>query len=403
MRARKVRWKRTELFYGLLLLILFLSWFILYRTCSIDAYDNHLNTTPTSQIMHPLSSSHSELLYGLSKGITIRRKNFKRLNAQNKRLRVIFIVGVEGVGHHLWEDIFDQLSTYSSNIVIDKYHTKSKKQASTKLQPCLLQCFSASIWSQKSTTNTLKSSLSTNCPSCAQNMNNSCDCVLVEIQKYSKRLASDSILFLNHAMSYAFWDQNIRNHPDLNLFIDYFEGDTFDNMRNIFDVRLIVMKRDYVNAMVSSCVHRFSGCMRRIELLHTMLSVIQSQLMSIDTQFWIMLDYDDVVKRKEEYVGIISDWIGIKQEFVRNALRDAIKVKKKKEGVHLYKGIERTAWDKLRYDVTDNKDRYAYKAMKTIFYEQGKYQWPIFNSSYFLVTPANRAFLDSKYHMLTTH
>ena len=29
--------------------------------------------------------------------------------------------------------------------------------------------------------------------------------------------------------------------------------------------------------------------------------------------------------------------------------------------------------------------------------EYAKYQWPVFNSDYFLVTPENTAFLDSKF------
>ena len=63
-----------------------------------------------------------------------------------------------------------------------------------------------------------------------------------------------------------------------------------------------------------------------------------------------------------------------------------LKSRLKKEGVHLHKGVLRTAWDQLKYDVKDNQDRYAWLAMKRVFYEEGKNQWPLFNSSYFLVT-----------------
>ncbi len=73
-----------------------------------------------------------------------------------------------------------------------------------------------------------------------------------------------------------------------------------------------------------------------------MLSVMQTQLLSIDTQFWIMLDHDDIIKRKKKYIDIISDWISVVKKYVSDALIDAVKVKKKKEGVHLYKGVERT-------------------------------------------------------------
>ena len=404
MRPVKGKLTRLQILYLILVFILFLSWLILYRTCSVLPY-NEIPATPLvsiePQIRNPSSSSNSELLYGLSQGMNIRRKNFKKLISQKKHLRVIFIIGVEGTGHHLWEDIFESLQSYSTNIIIDKYYTgRNKQKSSTKLQPCLLQCFSSTMWYAKSNTNALQKHLQWNCPDCHKFINDSCHCVQLEIQKYSEKMNDGDILFLNHAFSYSFYDLSLRNHPDLNIFIDAFQGDTINHMKNIFDIRFIVMRRDYINSIVSSCVTRFGSCMKRIQFLSKMLTVIQAQLMSIDTQFWIMLDYDDLIRIKKQYVEIIGDWIGIDDmEIMRKAIMESVKVKTKKEGVNLHKGIERSGWDKLRYDVTDVSDRYAWLAMKKVFYEEGRYQWPLFNSSYFLVTPKNRAFLDSKYHL----
>eukprot|EP01084_Bolivina_argentea_P229103 386753_1 len=312
LRTQQTFWRRSQIFYAILVFILILTWFILYRTC--ESYQTEMNASthklPQSDIVNPLVSSHSELLYGLSTGLQIRRKNFKKLNRQNKHITVIFVVGVEGVGHHLLEDIFESLSEHTSNIVIDNYYTTRNRKASTKLQPCLLECFSSTIWSESVPTKSLQKSLSINCPTCMKNINNSCECVLMEIQKYSNQLSDGSILFLNHAFSYSFWDLNVRNHPDLNIFIDYFQGDTYNNMENIFDIKLIVMKRDYINSIVSSCVNRFNACIKRIQFLSKMLSVLQTQLLSIDTQFWIMLDYDHLVTNlNSEYMNILSIWL----------------------------------------------------------------------------------------------
>ena len=64
-----------------------------------------------------------------------------------------------------------------------------------------------------------------------------------------------------------------------------------------------------------------------------MLSVIQTQLMSIDTQFWIMIDYDDLIEKNQDYVDIINDWIGIEDvNAVKKAIMESVKIKKKKEG-----------------------------------------------------------------------
>ena len=276
--------------------------------------------------------------------MNIRRKNFRKLNSQNKHITVIFIIGVEGTGHHLWEDIFESLSIHSKShkIIIDSFQTNRQKKQNTnpnvkysksKLQPCLLQCFSTTIYQEKSPTDSLKKNLANpwNCPDCQSIVNDSCHCVMMEIEKYSKSMNNGDILFLNYAFSYTFWDLNIRNHPDLNIFIDYFQGDSINYMQNVFDVRFILMKRDYIKSMVSSCVARFNKCIKRIEFMSKMLSVIQTQLMSIDTQFWIMIDYDDLIEKKQDYVDIINDWIGIEDvNAVRKAIMESVKIKTKK-------------------------------------------------------------------------
>merc|ERR1712113_440947 len=87
-----------------------------------------------------------------------------------------------------------------------------------------------------------------------------------------------------------------------------------------FDVKLIVMKRQWINSIVSSCVHRFGNCAGRIIFTHAVLSIIQAQLFSLDIKYWIMIDYEDFVQRPMEYVDIIQKWLKIHdRKLIENA------------------------------------------------------------------------------------
>ena len=149
------------------------------------------------------------------------------------------------------------------------------------------------------------------------------------------------------------------------------------------------MKRDWIECIVSACVHRFGECRNRVQFYPRALSVLQSQLLGIDPRFWIMIDYDDMVTRPKAYVPIFSKYFELDKKLVETGF-SAVKASKTT--------VKKSAWDELGRGARGGKESSMIRAVKTAFYEEyAKYQWPVFNSDYFLVTPENTAFLDSKF------
>ena len=115
-----------------------------------------------------------------------------------------------------------------------------------------------------------------------------------------------------------------------------------------------------------------------------MLLVIQSQLLSIDPKFWIMIDYNDLISRARLYVPIVSKFLQMNQNVVKNAFNKVI------ESQDLQRARE-------EYDYTNKKLKRMIVINNSFYKEYNKWQWPVFNSDYFLVTPEDTQFLDSKY------
>ena len=115
------------------------------------------------------------------------------------------------------------------------------------------------------------------------------------------------------------------------------------------------------------------------------LSMIQTQLMSIDPMFWIMIDYEDFVSKPTEYIGIIDDWLQIEDKtLITNAIKKIVKASST--------STSKSGWDELDKNAKD-----LGKMVRNLLYsDYAKHQWPIYDSPYFLVSPDNRKFLDSK-------
>ena len=87
------------------------------------------------------------------------------------------------------------------------------------------------------------------------------------------------------------------------------------------NLRYIVMKRNWIETIVSSCIHRFGDCKERVRTHYNGFTWINEQLQQIKQKYWIMIDYFDLCKRPNEYAPIFSKWLNINNdELVRNAL-----------------------------------------------------------------------------------
>merc|ERR1712154_324612 len=134
------------------------------------------------------------------------------------------------------------------------------------------------------------------------------------------------------------------------------------------DMKFIVMRREWINCIVSACIHRYGDCMNRIQMQPAVLSMIQSQILSIDSKFWIMIDYEDFVSRPLEYVDIVSDWLLIKdKELIRNALKNVVNASST--------SVDKSGWNEL-----EKKSKSLAGLVRNLLYSNySKNMWPIYN------------------------
>ena len=212
---------------------------------------------------------------------------------------------------------------------------------------------------------------------------------LKSLQTQTNLLQNNSLLHIR-SYSYPFKGLTLNNFPNI-IELTIMLQDT-SILKTIFDLKIIVMKRNWIECLVSSCVHRFGHCGSRIQYLPTALDLLQSQLLAIDPKFWIMIDYNDLMQRPKEYVPIISKFLQLDKNIVQSGF-DVIDTSKINKNNKLLTDKERTnsALNELRANDRRNAVKWFYNNYNPIT------RWPLFNSDYFLVTPENTAFLDSKF------
>ncbi|ETO25427.1 hypothetical protein RFI_11710 [Reticulomyxa filosa] len=220
---------------------------------------------------------------------------------------------------------------------------------------------------------------------------NYCDCVSEQLASISQKLPDGSLLVLR-SYSYPFQDVHIYRTPDLVKLIQLAQ-DT-NKLPWIYDVKVIVLKRQWVEAIVSACLHRFGDCDKRALFLPRFLSELQTELLQIDPEFWMLLDFNDLVSRPVKYANVLQTFLQLKDErVVANALKNSVRVRSNNPKDPTYKD----AWKELQEEGNDR----AMKMIHLAFYNShNKYRWPLFDSPFFLVTPESREFLDSKTHVV---
>ncbi len=77
-------------------------------------YVEYIQNTPNS--WNPKDESLTGLHQGLLNPIT---KDTEKLQSSSKHIRMLYIVGNEGSGHHLWENIMIAMSKLSDRVTAD--------------------------------------------------------------------------------------------------------------------------------------------------------------------------------------------------------------------------------------------------------------------------------------------
>eukprot|EP01084_Bolivina_argentea_P145387 254833_1 len=329
--------------------------------------DPHSPAIPVQQSHEPSSNTHG--------GITL-----------------LFVPGIEGTGHHLWLNITTTMSlSYPNDVTIDLYHGGAPYHFSPDLKQCFLSMRPKDASPQFGP------------------MTHTCTSVKRKLKQLYHDRYKDvldrnekrNILVHLRSFSYPFLgldtSQHIPNLIGLNTMVN--ELNTELNA-NIFTLKLIVLKREWVSCMVSSCINRYGRCTIRARILPQALHLLDLQLRQISQNQWFVLNYDDFVQRPMEYKDIVSEWLGIDSEIVQRGLSLVNKKKGAQDAV-------KRAWADVSADwsrASDNGDlsRQNLKGLKDkivngFYSEEAKTNAPLFYDDCVVVTPENKQFISNDF------
>ncbi|ETO16536.1 hypothetical protein RFI_20803 [Reticulomyxa filosa] len=318
------KWKRNYVLIICLLVICILTTILLVglthltTTIALDNGENkafqwqmrlHQRVNPGEVQLHQTNATHilfsgklAPLFHGLSAGMThVEMKKFDILKKQSKHIKLLFIAGIEGTGHHLFVSLMEELAKHDHTVHMEYYKD-------TILPLCLHGCFTWELWDQEID----KPELMPRIKDEIGDNSSFCDCVSKQLANISKTLPDGSLLVLR-SYSYPFQDV---------------PGTRRRKLPWIYDVKVVVMRRKWVEAIVSACLHRFGDCDKRALFLPRLLSELQTELLQIDPEFWILLDFNDLVSRPVSYANVLQTFLNLKNEkTVANALKDSVRVR----------------------------------------------------------------------------
>eukprot|EP01084_Bolivina_argentea_P096369 173276_1 len=255
-----------------------------------------------------IQSKHEEN-HGNSKILFYNIKTATNMS-HNMVVTIFTLIGMEGSGHHLYESIIHKMkrivdeSKIHNIKIIDKYaHLGFCKQLTSKHLHEIIQM----------------------------------------THFYQNESDIDHLLFaVTMRLSYPCGIQSkVKNnfYPNMTNLMNIVE---YTNRKyNVnFNLRYIVLKREWISCVISSCIHRHrhGGCKENSKNQFHGKVLIEQQLQTIPKTYWIIIDFHDFTHRKYEYVDIISEWLNINNT---ELVSKSFSVIKSKKGIN---NSENNAW-----------------------------------------------------------
>ena len=200
--------------------------------------------------------------------------NIKR----NISVTIVTLIGVEGSGHHLFESILFRMHKHSqhhNNITMvntDYMHLGKCREIQTKH----LDEMNAIILRNDS----------------------------IDIHHF--------LFAVTGQLSYPCGEKP-RKYPNMTRLMQLVEH--YNAQQNVipFDLKFIVLQRNLVECLVSTCIHRSrkGGCNDSLSHQHRGAMLIEQELKNIPQKYWIMINYHDFVRNSTNYMKIISEWLNV--------------------------------------------------------------------------------------------
>eukprot|EP01084_Bolivina_argentea_P145524 255056_1 len=230
------------------------------------------NTSNTPLHVESIDSTNSNIL----------SSSFQKMN-----LTIFTLIGIEGTGHHMFQQIIAKISTISKsdnlNIITGTHKNKTYKSKYQFLH--FIDCKNLNV----------------------ADINNMMDFAL-NITNYNL------LFFVTPFLSYpcGINPYKTRHMPNLIKLYDLmknYNNTILSEKYNIY-LRYIVTKRNFVETIVSAC-YRFGYCEGRVHAHYKSVVLIDKLLKTITKKYWIMIDYRDLLLRSNEYLNILSMWLNI--------------------------------------------------------------------------------------------
>eukprot|EP01083_Nonionella_stella_P033712 92263_1 len=196
-------------------------------------------------------------------------------------LTIFTLIGTEGTGHHVFKEIFDRMS---SNI---------RSTSNTTI-----------IMGQK------YNNLIEYCCSCYGLTRGHIKRILRYTKDFYRKHPSRLLFFTTSQQSYPCGLDFV--FPNMTGLVELIE-EVNDAQPTLFHItlRFIVLRREYVETMSSSCIHRFGDCQLRTQLLHKAIFLIDQDLRTMHHRYWIMIDFNELLQNPLDYAKILSAWLNI--------------------------------------------------------------------------------------------
>ena len=316
------------------------------------------------------------------------KKDYTKLANSPKKISFIFVIGLEGTGHHWMATFFDTVlknTLYQANYAVmdgimieamahcfayEQYKIHPEPDNDPDLYPNNIN----------TSDNSYKEYLALS----------SCDAVTKRFNYYSSFMMNNSILFHSgHSYPYGiFWDPDrlnwVNRYPDIIRIIHWAQN----AQPYPFDVRIIYLHRKFTNAVLST-MRRFTDKQERIQLFTHSLNMVQQQLMSIDDQFWIGIDLEDMYLKYghfelDGYIDIFCRFLGpyLTVKDVGDAIKTLV------TGKQVSHNYAKKQWKGLM-------SFEQWSVLEGILRHKSK-KWPLLLSPDILVTPDNMKFLLDK-------
>eukprot|EP01083_Nonionella_stella_P033711 92261_1 len=302
-------------------------------------------------------------------------------------LTVFTLIGTEGTGHHVFKEIFDKMSapdistTSNTTIIMGREHNK----------------------------------LIEYCCSCAGLTRGHIKRILRFTKHFYRKKPSrnkSTLLFFTTSQQSYPCGVNF-TFPNMTGLVKLIE-EVNEAQPKLYHItlRFIVLRREYVETMSSSCIHRFGDCQLRTQLLYKAIFLIDQDLRTMHHRYWIMIDFNELLKNPLDYAQILSVWLNINDvELMRHGLsaidtsikhasslqKSWQKLRKWDRGVFL-KPVPKYWREAKQKNITHiyKKQNMSFELESTVrkmFYYDDKVNQTVLHNECALVAPRNTAFM----------